>query len=230
MCLYRHCMDVVASGLEAARWGFNGVWFRSIPRLSPDNLVRALTSYWVDKVMHQLQFERAHPEQCLRIFYETLAAWPERTMGTVFNFLKLPWNNDLIKFGSIGLGELGPGDHKAPYTDEIVSDSIGSGCIIPVKLIPHNLLTTVNGCLRELGYPLIDDRWDQLPSPFVLPGRLHKSHSEDASEVLALLRTAVIGSSPHDPWCDNTPRLEIILDDPPHGSQRVVVNFAQPDY
>ena len=73
VCLYRNCMDVVHSSIECSRFGF-------MPELAPyvqkrpDNVVAAMVESWVEKTKILLEFEHAHPSQCFRIKYETLAA------------------------------------------------------------------------------------------------------------------------------------------------------------
>ena len=48
MCLYRHPMDVIASGVEACPWGLNGYGFDPYIATTPGNSVMALASFWAD--------------------------------------------------------------------------------------------------------------------------------------------------------------------------------------
>src|ERR1700677_1258062 len=48
LCMYRHPMDVIASGLEACPFGLTGYGFDSYNATTPGNAVLALARYWVD--------------------------------------------------------------------------------------------------------------------------------------------------------------------------------------
>ena len=48
LCLYRHPMDVIASGIEACPWGLNGYGFDSYIAATPGNVVWALARFWAD--------------------------------------------------------------------------------------------------------------------------------------------------------------------------------------
>ena len=48
ICLYRHPMDVIASGLESCPWGLNSYGFEHYIGGSPTNAVAALGRYWTD--------------------------------------------------------------------------------------------------------------------------------------------------------------------------------------
>ena len=50
ICLYRHPMDVIASGIEATPWGLTGFGFDGYAAGSPGNDVLALARYWEDHV------------------------------------------------------------------------------------------------------------------------------------------------------------------------------------
>jgi protein-tyrosine sulfotransferase len=50
ICLYRHCMDMIASGIEACPWGLQNFGFEPFAARYPGNNVAAIGSYWLDTV------------------------------------------------------------------------------------------------------------------------------------------------------------------------------------
>src|ERR1700683_749103 len=48
VCLFRHCMDVVASGIEACPWGVSRFGFDTYVAQNPGNNVAAIATSWVD--------------------------------------------------------------------------------------------------------------------------------------------------------------------------------------
>lgn len=77
VCLYRHPMDVIRSGLDACPWGLTGYGFDPYIGSSPGNAVLALARYWLDNAAAIAQVEEKHPERCHRIRYEDLVDDPE---------------------------------------------------------------------------------------------------------------------------------------------------------
>src|ERR1700722_18716042 len=59
ICLYRHAMDVVNSGLDASPWGLQGYGFDQFIRPGA-NSISTIVSYWIDLTNRTLQFEEAH--------------------------------------------------------------------------------------------------------------------------------------------------------------------------
>src|SRR5215472_16946121 len=90
LCLYRHPMDVIASGVEACPWGLNGYGFYPYIATTPGNAVWALARFWVDSVSATLAAEEKFPASCHRVRYEDLVADPEATAGGIFEFLGVP--------------------------------------------------------------------------------------------------------------------------------------------
>ncbi len=87
ICLYRHCMDMIASGVEASPWGLQGFGFENFVVQYPGNSIAALGSYWLDRTRTMLAFEQQHPGRCLRIRYEDLVSAPEEAAASMFSFL-----------------------------------------------------------------------------------------------------------------------------------------------
>ena len=173
ICLYRHCMDVIDSALEATPWGLNGYGFDRFAARSPGNDIAALAAYWCETTSRTAAFEEAHPDRCLRVYYEELAADPERTMKRIFSFIGVagvPGTPGRYLTGDSHM--TGPGDHKVGATTAISADSVGRGIRVPVDLIHPAQLQGVNDILARLGYTQIDSIWRKaVQPPYLLPAR-----------------------------------------------------------
>jgi hypothetical protein len=172
ICLYRHCFDVIHSGLEASPWGLVSYGFEQFAGRPGSNNAAALAAYWADHTSRILEFERANRDRCLRVHYECLATQPDRTAAEIFAFLgvdQVPGITERCfavareEHGSPA--SVGPGDHKIRATAKITADSIGRGIRIPVELIPALQLKAINLLLDELGYVQVDDAWRHSPWP-----------------------------------------------------------------
>jgi hypothetical protein len=166
ICLYRHGMDVIDSGLEASPWGLIGYGFEQFSGPQPGNTVSALTAYWIEHTGRILEFERENGSRCLRVYYERLVAAPEATAGEIFSFLGVDDVPGITTrcFTSVGT-DGGPGDHKIRATSKITADSVGRGARIPVMMIPLLQLKVMNHLLEELGYTAVDEAWRKSPFP-----------------------------------------------------------------
>jgi hypothetical protein len=142
LCLHRACPDVVHAILQVSPWGIAGPAFAPFISAHPASTVAALTSYWAGQTAELLAFERAHPEACLRVRYEDLAAAPDDTRGKIALFA--------------GLGDTGY--PKAPPAEHATAAAAESGhptprVPFPADQIPPALLTRANGLLQQLDYP-----------------------------------------------------------------------------
>lgn len=169
ICLYRHCFDVIGSGLDASPWGLMGYGFEQFAGRLGGNNVAALAAYWAEHTSRILQFEQANSDRCLRVYYERLAAQPEQTAAEIFAFLgidKVPGITGLV-FAAAPYenGADGPGDHKIKATSKINAGSVGRGVRIPVDMVPAPQLAAINMLLAELGYTQVDDAWRTSPWP-----------------------------------------------------------------
>ncbi|HEV2373906.1 MAG TPA: sulfotransferase [Streptosporangiaceae bacterium] len=159
ICLYRHCMDMIASGIEACPWGMAGYGFEPYASNSPGNNVAALAHYWADHTTAILEFEEAHPGRCQRVYYEDLAISPEITAKEIFKFLGVV--GDVPAASLTAPYDLhGSGDYKIWATSQITGASVGRGVAVPTDAIPAPLLGAVNGLLGKLGYVQVDDQWN----------------------------------------------------------------------
>jgi hypothetical protein len=166
ICLYRHGMDVIYSGLEASPWGLTGYGFDQFSGAQQRNNVSALAAYWIEHTSHILEFEEQSTDRSLRVYYERLVEDPEGTAEQVFSFLGTEYIPGLTSQCLSGRSpETGPGDHKVRATRRITADSVGRGVRIPVDTIPPLQRKVMNHLLAELGYALVDHAWRTSPCP-----------------------------------------------------------------
>ena len=166
ICVYRHPMDVIASGAEACPWGLNGYGFDPYIAATPGNAVMALASFWADNVQATLATEDRFADQCFRLRYEDLVADPEATAAALFEFLGVaPAPGISASCFSLARERFGPGDHKIWYTSHISTDSVGRGWSVPVAMIPPQLLGAMNELAGKLGYLTIDGAWGTTEPP-----------------------------------------------------------------
>jgi hypothetical protein len=160
VCLYRHPMDVIASGIEACPWGLAGYGFDPYISATPGNMVLALASFWADATRIGLAVEKRFPGRCHRVRYEDLVSDPENTAAKLFKFLDVAAAPGIS--GTCFSAErerFGPADYKIWFTSEITAGSVGRGWSIPAEMIPPPFLAQVNEMVRELGYLMVDEDW-----------------------------------------------------------------------
>ena len=166
LCLYRHPMDMIASGIEACPWGLVNYGFEPYAARAPGNSVHALARYWADHTAAILAVQEKYPDSCHRVRYEDLVSEPEAVAAEVFGFLGVP---PVAGISSLAFSRererSGPGDFKIWNTSEIDSDSVGHGWSVPANLIPSPLLATVNELADRLGYVRVDDKWGASARP-----------------------------------------------------------------
>jgi protein-tyrosine sulfotransferase len=167
ICLYRHCMDVIASGVEACPWGVSRFGFDQFVAQYPGNNVAAIGAYWMSCAQTIGKFEEENPSSCHRVRYEDLVTAPEETVAAMFDFLDLPQvpgiTNDCFK---IPHESNGPGDEKIWFTDQVKSSGIGRGVRVPVGALPEPMLADINQALDKLGYKQMGPGWNDVTGPF----------------------------------------------------------------
>jgi hypothetical protein len=160
VCLHRHPMDVIASGIEASPWGLNGFGFDAYAARSPGNAVLALARFWVDHTAAIMAVEQRFPGRCHRVRYEDLVGAPEGVAAGIFRFLGVPAAPGISERCFTAERErLGPADYKIWHTSRISADSVGHGWSIPASLIGPELTATVNDLVGKLGYAQIGKDW-----------------------------------------------------------------------
>jgi hypothetical protein len=195
VCLYRHCMDVVASGIEACPWGVSRFGFDSYVAQHPGNNVAAIANYWVDWATMLLTFEESNPKSSFRLRYEDLAAAPEEIIGNLLSFLgaaPMPGITSAC-FEAPHEGD-GPGDEKIWFTTKISTETLGRGVKVPGDALPGQLRGQVNDLLARLGYRAIDADWNSAPGP--VDPRIPGTGPAYGSEVVAPDRSPDAVSNP----------------------------------
>jgi Sulfotransferase family len=160
LCLYRHPMDVVASGIEACPWGLTGYGFDQYIASTPGNAVWALARFWADNASVMLTVAEKFPASCYRVRYEDLVDEPEGSMDKIFGFLGVaPQPGISERCFSARPERFGPADYKIWHTSQVSSSSLGRGWSIPAALIPPPLRERMNELAATLGYHPVDDVW-----------------------------------------------------------------------
>jgi protein-tyrosine sulfotransferase len=166
VCLYRHPMDLAASGMEACPWGLAGYGFDPYIAETPGNAVLALMRYWADHTAAVLSVQDKYPQQCHSVRYEDLVADPEQVAAGLFTFLRVaPAPGISSTCFSRERERFGPADHKIWCTSRITSESVGRGWSIPTAMIAPQVLKTVNELAGRLDYLPIDDAWGTTAPP-----------------------------------------------------------------
>jgi hypothetical protein len=166
VCLYRHPMDVIGSGIEASPWGLGNYGFESYVAASPGNIVAALARYWADYTGAILAAEAELGEGCLPVRYEDLVADPEEQAERLFEFVGVALVPGITqRCFTAERQRFGPGDYKIWNTTGVTTSSVGRGWQVPARLIPAELLTVVNDLAEQLGYVQIDETWGVASPP-----------------------------------------------------------------
>ncbi|MGH3245448.1 MAG: sulfotransferase family protein [Trebonia sp.] len=166
VCLYRHPMDVIASGMEACPWGLSGFGFDQYISETPGNAVLALARFWADNTALALAVEERFPERCHRVRYEDLVTTTEETAAGIFSFLGAsPVADVSTSCFSNERERFGPGDYKIWRTSEVTDASVGRGWSVPAQIISPPVLASVNELVDKLSYLAVDDAWGTSAPP-----------------------------------------------------------------
>jgi protein-tyrosine sulfotransferase len=192
ICLYRNCMDVVDSALEACPFGLRGYGLDPFVSSHPGNSVAAVADYWVSHTRAIVRFEKAHPECCFRLRYEDFVADPEGTAAKLFDFLG---EEQVPGISAACLRQdkdtFGPSDHKIFMTSEITDSSVGRGRRLPHKMINAPMTALINGLHEDLGYPALAEGWETQPP--VLPAEKPSEAAAASPLHLALEKLSAAG-------------------------------------
>jgi hypothetical protein len=186
ICLYRNCMDVVDSAIEACPFGLRGYGLEAFVSSHPGNSVAAVADYWASHTRSILRFEKAHAECCFRLRYEDFVVDPDAEAARLFDFLG---EEQVPGISAACLRQdkdvFGPSDHKIHMTSEITDSSVGRGRRLPYKMINPPMTTVINGLLEQLGYPVLAEGWESQPSVITT------GSDSDAGATAASLRLAL---------------------------------------
>lgn len=160
VCLYRHPMDMIRSGMDACPWGLNGYGFEQYGAGSPGNSVLAIAQYWLDHAMSILSVEQRYPDRCHRVRYEDLVSNPEEVAQGIYAFAGVRSAPGVAQSCfSRDREQFGPADHKIWVTSAINGDSVGSGATVPASMIPPPVTEVINDLADNIGYVPIDEAW-----------------------------------------------------------------------
>jgi hypothetical protein len=166
VCLFRHPMDVIASGIEACPWGLNGYGFEGYIAETPGNSVHALARFWVDNAMAILSAEEQWPERCHRIRYEDMVSDPQAVADGLYEFLGVDKVPDIGRqIFAEERERFGPADYKIWHTSRISTDSMGRGWTMPAGLIGPQIREAMNEFCGRLGFLPVDERWGTADQP-----------------------------------------------------------------
>ncbi len=166
LCLFRHPMDVIASGMEACPWGLNGYGFDPYIAETPGNAVFALARFWGDTAATIAQAEEEYKERCHRIRYEDMVADPQAAADGIFEFLGLAPVPGIAEACFAAERErFGPADYKIWNTSQITGDSVGRGWTVPAGLIGPPVRIAINDLCGKLGYVPVDENWGTADKP-----------------------------------------------------------------
>jgi hypothetical protein len=144
VCLHREASEVMRAATARSPWGLAGPTYRAFVAAHPGSTVAALAAYWVTHTQALLEFERAHPQACLRVRFEDLPGPPGGMPEALGSFL-----------GLAAAGYPGPslrenGTQPAPHDEDIPPLAA-----LPLDQIPPALLAQLNALLSQLGYPAL---------------------------------------------------------------------------
>jgi Sulfotransferase family len=181
ICLYRHPMDVIASGIEASPWGLGSYGFEAYLGVPPDNNVAALARYWLDYTTSIVTAEERFSDRCLPVRYEDLVTDPDGQVRRIFEFIGAAAVPGIVDrcFGPEHQ-RFGPGDYKIWNTSRVSTDSVGRGWAMPAGKIPEPLLTRINELADVLGYIQVGKQWGTGSKPADL--RTRRNDQPQAAE------------------------------------------------
>jgi len=164
VCLHRHAMDVIASSLDACRWGYRHYGFGPYIQRSTDNFVDGLAEYWTDRTAKIVSFEEMADTATYRVHYEQLVRDPHGTLSDLLEFLDARRDKDVVAgmVGEVFDADHGPGwgDQKLGLTTRVAGDSVGRGRAVPAALIHPRRRAMLNSLLQGLGYAVVTEDWN----------------------------------------------------------------------
>lgn len=166
ICLYRHPMAFIKSGLDACPWGLSGYGFEPYIAMSPANSVNALARYWTDHTGWIMEAAERYPDICYAIRYEDLADAPEQVMTGLFKFLDVSPRPGISAFCfAADHDRRGPSDFKIWHSSQVSNGSIANADSVPAIQIPPQVRSAMNELLDKLGYVRVELSWGTPGSP-----------------------------------------------------------------
>lgn len=194
ICLYRHPMDVIASGLEACPWGLNGYGFDQYIAETPGNSVHALARFWLESEATIAAAQEQYSERCIGVRYEDMTEDPQATADAIFEFFGVDPVPGIAEACFAAERErFGPADYKIWHTSRISTDSVGRGWTVPSGLIGPGVRQAINELCAKLGYVPIDDHWGTAdrPADLRVPIQPETGEGEEQEIVIATRRRVI---------------------------------------
>jgi sulfotransferase family protein len=164
--LTRHCMDVIASGVEVCPWGVSRFGFDPFVAQYPGNSVAAIGGYWLACTQANLAFAQAHPDSCHLVRYEDLVTAPEETAAALLSFLGAAPAPGITRAAFATPHDAGgAGDEKIWFTSSVSGHSVGRGVIVPANALPPPMRQMINEALAKLKYRTVEEDWNLASSP-----------------------------------------------------------------
>ncbi len=165
LCLHRHPMDLIASGLEACRWGFARYGFADYVRERPENTIAALAQYWIDRTTRLVGFERSGRCSTHRVRYEDLVSQPVAAVGGILDYLGLEGGTGpaagLVARARPDRHDPGDGADLLDPAAAAATDPVGRGRTIPSWGLEPQQRHDMNALLEVLGYEPVLAGWHQ---------------------------------------------------------------------
>ncbi len=155
ICLYRHCVDVVYSLIQAKP-------YKNRPDMMPylyqntGNMAGAGFDSWLEQTSIISNFEREHKEMCFSVNYEELVNNPNNTLSALFQFIGVDWDELFLERAFIEPHDQGEGDSNVAFEKKIHTNSIGKGFLMPLEGIKKTTLSKVDSLLDSLHYPSVE--------------------------------------------------------------------------
>jgi hypothetical protein len=160
ICLVRHCMDVIASGVRICPWGVSRHGFDPFVAQYPCNSVAAIGAYWLSCNTAILDFLDRNPDRCVPVRYEDLVTTPSDVIARILAFIGASPSPGLARACfAVPHDSRGPGDERIWFTDRVSAESMGQGVNVPTIALPPEMRASINKILARLKYRTVDDAW-----------------------------------------------------------------------
>jgi hypothetical protein len=156
--LYRFPLDMIASGIEAQKWGYHSYGFGPYIRRNPANFMSGLADYWIERTTRMLEFESSCESPHIRVHYEKLCDDPDGELARLLEFLGLPADDSIVARALSIPHQTGMADYKVDFRRTVGSESIGRGALLP-RLLTKQQSERIEEMLIDLEYPSLEDGW-----------------------------------------------------------------------